>query len=597
MFSVAILSPPTKHRRNHNPHDPHNPWRKDTMKSYQILPVAVILGMLALGCSLPVTQPPAGEAPASPSPDAGLPEAPQFAVIDLAGPGVGTTMTGADESLFVFVLGGPFTMGSSDPATPSHVVDVSDFWIQRSKVTNAQYAFCVAAGICSPPQDSVALAQMQRPELRDRPVTAVSWEQAHAYCEWIGGNLPTEAQWEKTARGPESNLYPWGSAEPACDLLNAADCLGDTSPVTSYPAGRSYYGALDMAGNAHEWAQDWYDADYYAASPSVDPPGPAAAQPGTGRVVRGSSFTTSFDSVAAAARDYADPADYKTDLGFRCVMDAPVLPVPFCQATAFKSTAVSAAGAQQCLPPVVELGGTYCSQKVPFANFSSASPIVSATSLSLKCKDQTGGTWACTGPPQATGEVTACSCKTQPQVSEVAALTCPVTHELSSENLCVAKSDGDGDQTCPAGFSARSSEGVAVCIADSQASFRDAPATCPAGSYFDTAAETCVGYGPASRSCLPGFNLDSANHCCASPVTPGELVLNAYPGCWPFESYDPLTHDCVGSTLSDAAAGSCVTFKIYIGSCGEIKCAGKNYQVCKKTVGCVWEENACKNVK
>ena len=103
--------------------------------------------------------------------------------------------------------------------------------------------------------------------MADFPVVGVRWDQAENYCHSIGGFLPTEAQWEKTARGPDGNLYPWGNTEPNCELLNFNECLGDTSPVIDYPAGASPYEVLDMAGNVFEWVADWYKLDYYVEAP------------------------------------------------------------------------------------------------------------------------------------------------------------------------------------------------------------------------------------------------------------------------------------------------------------------------------------------
>ena len=119
-------------------------------------------------------------------------------------------------------------------------------------------------------------------------MVGVTYDQAMAYCNYVNGSLPTEAQWEKAARGPDGNLYPWGNDQPTCDLLNFNNCVHDLTDVMKYPKGKSAYGALDMEGNVFEWTADWYDALYYKNSPPGDPPGPDT---GKARVIRSSSYT------------------------------------------------------------------------------------------------------------------------------------------------------------------------------------------------------------------------------------------------------------------------------------------------------------------
>ena len=149
----------------------------------------------------------------------------------------------------------------------------------------------------------------------------MSWFQAEAYCTWAGGSLPTEAQWEKAARGDSSKRpFPWGSETPSCDLVNAkiddVRCIADTSRVGSYSAaGDSPYGLQDMAVNVYEWMKDWYSATYYYESPDSNPQGPLS---GDLRVRRSGAFGSSEDFLRVTARIQVNPEASKDHIGFRC---------------------------------------------------------------------------------------------------------------------------------------------------------------------------------------------------------------------------------------------------------------------------------------
>lgn len=224
----------------------------------------------------------------------------------------------------VHVPAGPFTMGS-DPARdsfaqldemPQHRVTLRAYYIARYEVTNAQYvAFARARGIAFTP-----------PAGKDgHPAVHMSWHEAVAFCDWLSAEsgrafrLPTEAEWEKAARGVDGRLYPWGDAWDRA-ALNSGD--GDVSPVQAHsPAGDSPYGAADMAGNVWEWTADWYQPDAYAARAAViDPVG---APEGTHRVLRGGSHFFRQGGTRAAKRYKYIPTSRCYDIGFRVVMAAP----------------------------------------------------------------------------------------------------------------------------------------------------------------------------------------------------------------------------------------------------------------------------------
>ena len=218
----------------------------------------------------------------------------------------------------VRVPAGEFVMGGGEEADerPRHRVFVSEFWIDRDEVTRGEYAACVRDRACAPPA-AAGDATL--------PVTGVSWIDADAFCRHAGKRLPTEAEWEKAARGTDGRIFPWGN-DARCDRANFGNFEGEgrcpQNPGAPVAAGRnseSPYGARDLAGNVWEWVADRYDAAYYRRSPARDPTGPAA---GARRVVRGGACCSMFGLPRASNR-LAFPPDYRdVDLGFRCARGA-----------------------------------------------------------------------------------------------------------------------------------------------------------------------------------------------------------------------------------------------------------------------------------
>jgi serine/threonine protein kinase len=204
----------------------------------------------------------------------------------------------------VLAPAGAFEMGSRNgdfDESPVHTVRLDDYYIDKYEVTNELYARCVQAGECQPPSSSSSYTHDSyygNPEFDDYPVIWVDWQQAQTFCQWRGARLPSEAEWEKAARGTHGRTYPWGEGFD-CTKANYGGCSGDTEQVGAFPDGASPYGALDMAGNVWEWVADWYDDNYYSISPSENPAGPASGQY---RVLRGGSWSHGAVYVRTALR-------------------------------------------------------------------------------------------------------------------------------------------------------------------------------------------------------------------------------------------------------------------------------------------------------
>jgi len=220
----------------------------------------------------------------------------------------------ADEMVMVYVPAGSFEMGSTDGHSdeqPVHTVALNAFWIDRTEVSNAQYALCVGDGVC----DEAGFVNDADLNGDDYPVVGVSWYDADIYCKWVDARLPTEAEWEYAARGPEGHIYPWGNRDPTCDLAQYSGCSERTVPVGSLPDGASWCEALDLAGNVWEWVADWYDEDYYERSLSGNPMGP---EEGEHRVLRGGSWLGGPGGLRSAIRNWIHLDGRNSSNGFRC---------------------------------------------------------------------------------------------------------------------------------------------------------------------------------------------------------------------------------------------------------------------------------------
>jgi formylglycine-generating enzyme required for sulfatase activity len=501
-------------------------------------------------------------------------DTPALVPINLAGPEmrVGSTFLYADGTTLVAVPAGIFTMGNGEPRgrpeNPEHPVNLSDFWIYRTKVTNAQYAYCVAMGGCTAPFGPENPGFDDYLKAND-PVVGVDYSQAADYCNFVHARLPTEAEWEKTARGLEAGLYPWGDEAPTCALLNYGSCFGKTTPVNSYPDGQSYYTAYDMEGNALEWVADWFQADYYLEAPADDPQGPDS---GRGRSVRSSAFNSGGDQIPAFTRSFSPPDTQRDNLGFRCVVEDPTYFAPFCTYPATYGTdgiGGAASGPQSTLDcPVISIQQSpYCQGTKPKTivtfELSFAGPLYSLT------------------------------------------YQVPGSCGFGLSNLkwdCSEVSPGQGGGGEPLIFCSYCNVTLA------------SPPQCPWGYTYDDSADACLKDSASSGggACLPGFTPDATGQCCTFDppevtdlstgfnvfcdyLTEGSPAVICHP---PFPSCPVGTNFAGDECISTEHPKFCITQPLEFSSCtpgggeeGPLGCpdpgCGTNYAWDPVTCSCV----------
>ena len=237
----------------------------------------------------------------------------------------------------LWIPAGPFLMGSNPDQVQQaadwcncdkrryedeqylHKVQLDGYYIDQYEVTNRQYqAFVDATGYVTDAEHK-SEAKTWRTEYTQGkanfPVVWMSWNDARAYCKWAGKRLPTEAEWEKAARGGDARIWPWGSEWNQNRLNSLVGGRKTTTAVGSFPEGASPYGAMDMAGNVWEWVNDWYQANYYQTGNDTNPVGPES---GEDRVLRGGGYNNGLQDVRTANRHKGGQTGYAPDHGFRC---------------------------------------------------------------------------------------------------------------------------------------------------------------------------------------------------------------------------------------------------------------------------------------
>ena len=251
-----------------------------------------------------------------------------------AGAGTGQTIKGKDGAPMILIPAGPFLMGSNDGLPnerPEHTVTLNAYYIDQFEVTSGRYQkFIESARRNVPPTwDDESVQAMG-----DLPAVGMSWTDAAAYCKWAGRRLPTEAEWEKAARGTDGRRYPWGHMQPFVDIANYNRGMWVSEAITLVPVnsglegmsvrhglkdgGKSPYGLFHMAGNAAEWVADWYDREFYQKSVDKNPTGPST---GEKHVMRGGSWADLPIALRVTARFSADPDFEERTIGFRCAVD------------------------------------------------------------------------------------------------------------------------------------------------------------------------------------------------------------------------------------------------------------------------------------
>lgn len=534
----------------------------------KLFSLIILISLVFSACNMPgettATEPISDPATVPPSaatqpPTATETAAPNLISVDLAGPQMtlGSKYTYVDGTVLVAVPGGPFIMGYNFADNPKREVTIGDFWIYSTKVTNSQYALCVQLGKCSPPksEDSPTYGDSRYIKY---PVTGVTYSQAADYCTFVHGRLPTEAEWEKTARGPEGNLFPWGDGGPSCNLLNYKFCVSKTTWVNQYKDGVSYYGAFDMSGNTREWAADWYSPTYNVESPVPDPLGPEL---GEKRSVRGSSYQDSADPSLSAHRFSLDPNQTLPDLGFRCFVEDPTYFAPWCEQLIYVGAGID--GSQPNCAPTIKCNDVSISQAPNCTENFTPYTIVTFNAANIPPDSFSYELAGCSQDPEGNGSM--------------------------NKFLCYPGDVGPATTT-------------GSCTVTSS----DSCGSCPAN--YNKVGDTCKwdGSSMGGAACLPGSTFDPVAQCCTSNPGFGTDFGICPAGTYPLDGACVDSPDAVLDTaIQDVLFGKCSPPVIVTripgggddpntGGCSEpVGGCGKNDFFCEASCSCVARGAPC----
>jgi formylglycine-generating enzyme required for sulfatase activity len=571
------------------------------MKSFRW---TILAGLLLSSCAPAVTSTPTAVPPTQPPPptQVTVTETPGLEAAVLAGPQAGSSMPWLDGSTLVYVPSGEFKMGTGAGNSPEKTVYLDGYWIYSTPVTNKMYSQCVATGNCAPPAQEIGSPVYTNPQYGDFPVVGVTWDMSSNYCAWAQAQLPTEAQWEKAARGDSGAVFPWGIDDPSCSLLNFKGCLGHTSSVLDFGDGRSPYGAYDMAGNVFQWVNDFYDEHAYDTMEARNPTGPAS---GDSHGVRGSSFETEAALLPSGVRHFGAAGYASGELGFRCAVTQPKVLAPFCQLSSYVPTGAGPSGST-CEYPQTGVQHNYCAGRVGYATITiPEGATYRITTPGFKCSDAIVNgerLLTCSGPDDASGKLSLCNAACGGSPSETGApVACDPGYNLDASSVACIYSPIALDASvtgCPAGFNLIQRGDRKICAVGLNQN-----GLCPPGTYFDGQYGACVSpaagadapygindkaaAGQVFQGCAAGYTYDPDYQCCQA--TAG----GAYPGCPVGFAFDSAQNTCVPHQISVSSPG-CVTVSMNISHCAQpaedVCSLIINEAICKKNPVCNWEE-------
>ncbi len=480
-----------------------------------------------------------------------------------------TTPLGSDGGELIYVPGGEFLMGSvfDDPLaypeeTPKHPVYIDGFWLHKNEVTNEMYAVCVEDGPCTAPNTDERGPFEEHPYFdpayNKHPVVDVTWYQAATYCEWVNGRLPTEAEWERAARGVEGITYPWGETAPDCSLANLEGCQTEadkegTHEIGVHVPGLSPAEALDMAGNVREWTFDFYTDTYYGLSPYYNPPGP---REGELRVARGGGWQDSERHIRTTQRYPLEPGFSGADLGFRCVVLAEATQASYCQLSYAPLCAPTSFGSPGYQPGLPNFGVPTPPGDPENITFEFGCTDNGATDLTLNMRRITsendlvtvnGNPYNCETNSDYPDRLF-CSGAAAPQGQDISIticgeggqdIPCPpgYTYDTGMET-CLPPSGGDGSDDCPEGYFFDTGTETCQLYQDGGSDTQ-----CPTGYYYDTGLEQCVPYdGGDDTDCPDGYYYDTGLETCI-PYSGGDGSDNCPLGYY----YDTGMEQCVST--------------------------------------------------